>query len=481
MAITITLYNLPKRSNSTATPATAGRALECVLKNPTSILNPTITINTAEITENYAQMMGRYYFITDVTSLRNDLWEVQMRVDPLSTYKSGIIGSAAYILYSTVTYNALLVDRRIPVQYTKTIETESSTLFQQIFDINGRYMLTCVGEDGGIDTYVLTAGQFNGLLNNIQEYQNGFDFTWPDKPASTGEFLQDISNMVGYLGDCLGAVNEWINKAIKSALSFNSAADCIRSCFWMPFAPVSTSSAEITLGGYHTGITASRIATENFSEINTLTIPWQFEDWRNSSYCTDMSIYLPFVGTISLPVSQMVGTASLVVRSTLSQKTGDIAVQLICDGVTIGTYGGNCAVAIPVGVSNISPVKLFNSLFSVGSQAASIVGSNNPFGAIGGVVGAVESALTPITSSVGGIGSSAGAGLQMNIVLSSVCHDLSEEPAKSTNIWGRPYYGSLIIPDSGYVQTSGYQFSGACLDSERTMINDFMDGGVYIE
>ena len=70
MSITVTLYTFSKRENSTAQPST-GTDFYCVLKQPTSIINPTLEISASDITGyNYAYIaaFGRYYFMKDITS-----------------------------------------------------------------------------------------------------------------------------------------------------------------------------------------------------------------------------------------------------------------------------------------------------------------------------------------------------------------------------------------------------------------------------
>lgn len=73
------------------------------LKDKTSILNPVIIIEkpTAPINNEYNYMyipeFKRYYFITDIKSVRNDLWEIQGRVDVLFTYCENILNTKCII------------------------------------------------------------------------------------------------------------------------------------------------------------------------------------------------------------------------------------------------------------------------------------------------------------------------------------------------------------------------------------------------
>ncbi len=66
--------------------------LEGSLKNETSIKNPTILVQGNPIGANYAYIpeFKRYYFIEDITIVRDNLFTVKMRVDVLYTYRNEI-------------------------------------------------------------------------------------------------------------------------------------------------------------------------------------------------------------------------------------------------------------------------------------------------------------------------------------------------------------------------------------------------------
>lgn len=62
------------------------------LRNVCSILSPIVTIEAESISGNYMQIeeFGRYYFITDIKSIRTGMWEVSGRVDVLESFSAGI-------------------------------------------------------------------------------------------------------------------------------------------------------------------------------------------------------------------------------------------------------------------------------------------------------------------------------------------------------------------------------------------------------
>lgn len=159
--------------------------LQGSLRQSTSIINPSIIIelNNANVTkvvdsmnlgvvdssneliayvetimfnENYAYIpqFERYYFIDDMVSIRNNVWEIKMRVDVLMSFKDKILQQDAYILRNEFDYNDEIVDSELPLETIP--KTEIVTLTNDLMDDN---------EDADADYYVLTA-----VANENEEY-----------------------------------------------------------------------------------------------------------------------------------------------------------------------------------------------------------------------------------------------------------------------------------------------------------------------
>ena len=70
------LYNNTKRLNSTKTAPTAVDTLSCVLKDNCSFIEPVLRIKAETIpTFNYFKFEDRYYWLTNLVSLANNLWD----------------------------------------------------------------------------------------------------------------------------------------------------------------------------------------------------------------------------------------------------------------------------------------------------------------------------------------------------------------------------------------------------------------------
>lgn len=101
----ITLYKNNSERNCVKKVLTNPRILNGTLRQETSIKTPVITIAGDETTPffNYAHIedFSRYYFITDIKSIRNGVWEIYFLCDVLMSFKRDILNSYAVIDHTT--------------------------------------------------------------------------------------------------------------------------------------------------------------------------------------------------------------------------------------------------------------------------------------------------------------------------------------------------------------------------------------------
>lgn len=90
------------------------RQLTGELKDEASIVDPVILIeHRGTLTDcNYAYIpeFQRYYYITNITAVRTNLWRVSMHCDVLKTFSEGILGSPCIVARSSNKFNMLLND-----------------------------------------------------------------------------------------------------------------------------------------------------------------------------------------------------------------------------------------------------------------------------------------------------------------------------------------------------------------------------------
>lgn len=98
---------------------TNGITLQCALKDDCSLMDPVLKIHTSENMHTYNYLFipafQRYYFITDMISIVNNLWEVRAHADVLQTYKDKILQNSAILERQTNFYNSYLNDEEYPV------------------------------------------------------------------------------------------------------------------------------------------------------------------------------------------------------------------------------------------------------------------------------------------------------------------------------------------------------------------------------
>ena len=86
------------------------------LREGTSIINPVIMISGANVptlkNANYMHIpdFNRYYFITDIKSIRNGLIEISGHVDVLQTYSSQIRNNTAIVKRNANSWNLYIED-----------------------------------------------------------------------------------------------------------------------------------------------------------------------------------------------------------------------------------------------------------------------------------------------------------------------------------------------------------------------------------
>ena len=90
--MTIKVYSgFSKRINSTK-QQTGGTDISAVLKAPCNIVSPVFEVSASYATYNYVYVAswGRYYYVSDVTYITNDVVQLHCASDPMASGKSEI-------------------------------------------------------------------------------------------------------------------------------------------------------------------------------------------------------------------------------------------------------------------------------------------------------------------------------------------------------------------------------------------------------
>ena len=466
---TLTYYTFSKRHKSTLQP-TSGTDITVNLKDGVSLTNPVFLLSFSGVPSfNYVQYEGRYYFVTDIRQIRNDLWEVECEEDYLASWKTDIGNTAAMILYATGSA-ANIVDARIPLASPVYISHKTAYLSGiDIYDDVVAATVVSITGTGSFGCYVLqNSGSINEMMRDIDIWTAGNIMD-----VATG-FQQLIAN--------------------------GSAGENLKSAIALPFlASVMTSGnlEDLYLGNYPCtysggtpikGYKISNPIAKGYADVN---IPWRFSDWRRHSPYTSLYLYLPLIGCVTLPADDLINDSNLTVEYAINITSGDVSAIVVGtnSGRFITTASANCAMATPYGSSNISGNKIASATVT---GAAGILGAaaiSNPAGATAALFSGLASSAVQMlsaahgqTSGGGGLGGGASQGLPHEVRCTSVSRDLTDTQVNLDSVMGKPLMAKATIGSyTGFIQTEGAQIAGNMLDSEREMINSLLDGGFYYE
>lgn len=457
MAVTATFYNFSKRKNSTKVIDVDGTDFEVNLKGTTSLLRPVFLLSADSFNYNYCNFNGRYYWIDDIRSIRNDLWSVECSVDVLASWKSDIVNTTAMVLYSASDNNQLIKDSRNVV--TTAVTRTAKYLNMDMFDITGSYVLATL------------SGPASEAINN------SFSVLYGLTAGSLGALAQEFNNP-----DTLTAIKQF----------FDNPTETIVFCRWLPRNLIGgpTRLVPVKFGDYESSVTGTLIEENFASEIGDIEIPWQTSDFRNYEPYSSAILYLPGVGNIQLPLASLAGLDTLSIQCVMDYVTNQIHYQ-VTDGTganCIGTYSGSVGVDIPIAaVQSGNVVGTAGGLAAVagalGVTAATGLTAGTGAALIGGLYTAATSSVSQLIHSAGSYGGGYNVKAGGTTIRIEIFRNQSvQEPSEYVNIIGNPCMKTRQISGlSGYCQTEDFQVAGTMTEQEKEQINSAMNGGVYIE
>lgn len=531
--MTIKLYRTTKRRNSTATPVSKPALFElratitADLKDESNILTPSFLLNmTGHDGSNYVEAFGRYYWIKDFVIVRASLFQLNCAVDVLASYRGRIRATRAFVLYDSVA-NTELPDHRLAIKTTPTVQTSQALMPWSFVQGSGTNFIAVSGNGkntdaaGSTGVYTITPAGLSDLGFQVEDLLEAFDDqataydnnyqTWMDAAqAEMDGILTDPTRAIPhaiiatlYIQKAIlgaiktffidGLINFW--KGIVKLFTGGDALKNVRAAYWLPFiVPTSgmTSYTKLALGGFVETITGglNKVTDPIIADSVSVSIPWQFSDWRNVS-CTEIQMYIPLIGVISIPASAVKGQSTITVYCSLNLYSGLFSVRLTCGGATLGTFGIDCRMPIMVGDSNVNTGAIVNAI-AAGAAAIATGGTTAAAAGLWGaaVASGIES-ISPINTTVGGIGGGAGSSLGSNIICATICHGTSQEPSSLRLVIGTPTNQLLTLNGlsaNSYCQTANARLNTVAVagesyptESEIAQVEQLLDSGVYLE
>lgn len=385
MQITI-FKNFSKEANSTKQP-TGGTAVSCVLKEDTSLINPVFILQGADFEVNYVQWGSRYYWVTDIVSIRNGAVEVHCKVDPLASFKTEIGASTQYVVRSSAMWSARLVDTFYPASTDVDVSRVSLDALHNAVVDGGTYVLGTLGGGSaavdGVKYYILSPSDFASLMNYL------------------GDPTQN--DMIDY--NIVQEISAALQKEIVNPFQY------FTSCMWFPFTISSAQvSQPVTFGWWEASsfvldyIDPSDPNASYAYYVADFTIPLHpdcggvAESYLNSSPYTKLSLHCYGFGDIPLDATlfNSSGLHKGKVKIYIDYYSG-VGLLLVENDVGVCVYRSHAQIGVPVQLSQVTQHLLQSAVGVVSSVAAAAQG--NFIGMLSGVGDAFDGMLPQVEKS----------------------------------------------------------------------------------
>jgi hypothetical protein len=327
----------------------------------------------------------------------------------------------------------------------------------------------------------LNTGFFTAFVPSASQMQSVSNYLWNNA-------ITDILDPNTGLGEKVDALKKIVANPY----------DAIMGCSIIPVTPPTAGSKELKMYGLlETGITlpyaSSRWVKVDCGTLNIHEFWGGYLDY--SPYTKTTSLYLPYIGTVSIDIDLIMAKALQVVYY-VDILSGICVAFILVDGSVKFHYQGQCATQIPITNADYSSV--ISSGIGLIGNASQVVGSAVTGGVGGGVGGAVAGAVAgaisqapsiasnvmgakPDIRSGGAIGSSAGI-LSVQRPYLIIERPKQSVPAFQNHFTGYPSNITAKVSDlTGYTEFETINLDGLFLtDSEKKELEDILKGGVYL-
>lgn len=478
--MTIKLYNFSKKHNSTARPPSeSSTEMNIVLKERTSFNNPIFILQISGVLQyNYVYWVDidHYYYISDIVSVNNNIWELHCEIDALATCRQYIINADSFVKYSTLNFNQYLRDDRI--QPTSDLTSlVSNNNFSADFNEHPEYT----------SSYSLLLTVLNGELSG--EGSNN--------SAGIRHYLIN-SNNLRYLCEKLVEDGESVIGGVKQIF-----ADAKSSLIKLQLVPwsiaglqrqsiIGSGTTPIFLGDYDTGQSGYVMDANACYEANDFVdIPTLPDDFTKVEPYCEAKLHIPLIGTFDLSLSELADTNRLYFRYIANIASGR-ATCIIWKGNAninnsavkiIGAYNGDINADVPLGyITSSNPTGAFTGTLALAGAAIGS-GALAVGGGIAGAIAGFSSFFKKQGSVVNAFGGNASAKDNLKLSIYVMKRGLSEQPANMAALYGRPCGKVLNLSTlvNGYVECSQFELQAPFDDAIVQKVNSLMNAGVYLQ
>ena len=490
--MTVTLYPIAKRINSTKRPTAGGKAFSCVLKTPSSVMNPRISIKWDPATGgsdlhpsayNYAYINDyqRYYWINEWTYDERQ-WTATMSVDVLASWRDTIRTSSKYVVRADVTDQTVaLVDNKYPAQVAPIpgITTTSGWGSLWTTDLSsGSIVVSVVGDQNGytaagLSYMYMTPSQFNAMIQACFTQSLAVWSSTSTLGANLGEVFQNFGE-------------NWLR-------TLDDPFKYIKGAMWYPFnVPHSSTGSNVHLGLIDTGATAYSISGPTVVQSCTSTIPFQdmsdpvYEWYLNMEpYQTAKVRFFPYgIFPIDTTVTFR-NNGKIFMRSTVDVVSGLGRFDIYAgDNANTGLIlnSGSASIGVPLAIAN-SSINYLDALRNTAASVGSVVSAAHSPTAEGviGAVASVGNAIASLSPQVGVVGQSGGiSGFDASPHVHYTYYDVA---AVNASEFGRPVCETRTLGDiSGFIQCADPEIElPIAYQDEIRQVGEYLTGGFFNE
>lgn len=443
MAITVNFGTDTKKRNSTKIPS-VGDGVACVLKEGTSVESPTFILqNVTPWAWNvaYCADFGRYYFVDNVRYYHST-YEVSCSCDYLASYRDEILGNTLFVARSASVRDDGLTDLKFPLQAQPVITVTTGAIPTS----TSGTIIICTAGKGGNAFHAVSPSTFKALCEYLysDDYLNGLN--------SILETPSDVQKEIAH------------------------PEEYLLSAIWIPFALSTVPSESISLGYINTGLSGRSVGTGQITSFTlTLAIPKhptsENYPYRNTEPFSYYDLSLPYIGSTRLSARDLNGKASVnaIYRIDIN---GAIACDVYADSLHLFTASGNCG--SPVGFSSRSTNVIGTLQSTIGAVAD--LATANLAGFANGIISAAQNVSPHVQSSGGSGGTMAenNNGYLKGTFFTTTTIDNQR--------FGLPYCRPISLGSlSGYAICENASVSCSATDAGKATINNFLNGGLFIE
>lgn len=467
--------NFSKRDNSTLRPPDTADAVKTVyLKEGTSQEQPTFIIDEVDWNWSYVKWNDHYYFVTDKIVSTKNVYELQCKQDNLASHIGNILNTTAYIKYAasgygSTSFNNMIYDSRLSEYISRRQKT---TYSDYLIDGNvNYYILNVLNNQSSIVTYyLLTAAQLQTFTTMLFS-----DNIWQQIIL---EFSEAIKSIVAIRA--LPATASMIANMASQGLFAETNPIIYIGKTQMTFQGSSVRA--------YARLKPDAVLTGGQSVIT----PWNYDDFRRID--EQIKVYLPCVGIVDVPTANLldsysisfnyklnptIGRISYVIQANRSDEEGPLPENLIAE------YDGEYGYDLPIQMRQTSILSGVTGLMADTLSTAGNIATGNVAALADDTLSFGSDLFKLVDSSptiIGTLGSATQLYKPRYIAVFAIARNYTTTPSNIWPVFGRPVEKVDLIGNyRGYVQTINASVSGSMNESDRIEINNYLNGGVYIE